>query len=301
MTVATIVMAVATVVLVLVNIFYLVLTWKSLREAREASLRDRESRHLDKIKAEVIEPIVSWIETVVFRAYAGNTRALLTFFGGTANAGPYIEHMIRDPFAGSRLDVGVRTPVFDAPIFDDRLNGTISKFLFDHTKRDHFRNDLMQFEDFLDTVRHVTGQVLQFAMRCADHIGAGGLPIVGFAQENTMPQWSNPLLFAINYVESALSKTDLYVRRVPQTGGPCMLLVNGFTVGKALEEENLLSWADRGRRIADQEWHNSALSRHIEKLKKDASAVLENIEQLRYTEGLGVDCELVSGKRRRHR
>jgi hypothetical protein len=302
-TAATIVMAVATVVLVLVNILYTTLTWKSLEEAREASLRDRESRHLEKIKTDVIEPIILWTRTTISKMSKGMGGGPLRLFSGFAGEPWRIDAAIDDPFLAGRLVIVADANVADTQAtLEDAAFGRISRYLFDHTKRDHFPDVLIQFECFLEDVKLLTAAFVRFAQECAAKIADPAiLPTVKTGQEDSMSEWANTHLLAAECIQSFLCGCEPQISQpatLPEY--PRLLTVNGKSVAKAQTDsrEKLRLWADASVKKVRSQWSDSDLSVRTKKLSDRGSSMLQDIEKLRYTEGLGVDCELVSGPRK---
>jgi hypothetical protein len=143
-----------------------------LTALKEASLREREARHLQEIKDNVIRPIVLWIRQTVFDRFTGKTSDLLTISGGYDGTPRQFSHTVDHPFkARRRLNIPTEPDVpDDLAMWSSTESDRISKVLYNETKQAHFPPELSEFDRLLEDVRQLTGAVISFANESAKDI-----------------------------------------------------------------------------------------------------------------------------------
>jgi hypothetical protein len=293
----------ANLLLVLVTTIYAWLTWRSLRALRESTLRDREARHLDNIKEKVIQPIVSWITLTALDRFTGNQSPELLRVSNGPDGSRAVSHTVDNPFVGrQRLAVSGDPDVVD-PIgsWDSTERGRVSEFLYEHTKRDHFRSELREFARFLENVRKLTGAVVSFANESTEKIAALDVPIARNSDdEKGLPEWINPHLLAAVCIESLLlgrPHPRAEIRDFPAPAGFHLLVdARNTSIAKANHPNTLKLWSDLAFEKVRNRWEDLKFPESVRKLSTDGIAVRQNIGQLMFTQALTVDCELVSGK-----
>lgn len=297
----------ANLLLVLVTGAYVWLTWRNLGALREASLREREARHLDEIKETVIKPIVSWISQTVFERFTGKTPTLLVLSGGYGGIPRQLTHQVDDPFIGRRrLKTPANTDVPD-PLgtWESTEFGRVPKFLYEHSKQDHFPRQLREFDRLLEEVTGLTAALILFANGCAGDIGSREIPLASsIDDENSMPEWINPHLLAAECIHALLHGDEclrIYVQDNQVRDAHSFLLKTGQgqLVAKAPQSDKLERWRDDIFVRVRKRWEERGLAERVTRLLNEAGNVRRNIEELRFTQGLGVDCVLVSGEKRR--
>jgi hypothetical protein len=299
---ANLLMVLANLLLVLVTAGYVWLTWQTLRALQQASLREREARHLQEIKDNVIQPIVKWIRETVFERFTGKFPRLLVVVGGYSGKSWQVSHTVDDPFrARSRLATSVDLDIPDIlATWDSLERGRISKFLYDHTEQEHFPRELREFDRLLEDVRQLTSAFTSLSNECAKGMANLGIPQASCPDdENSMSEWSNPYLLAAECVHSLLlGQRDPGLHRRSFQNSYVLTTADNQSVAKATEPEKLKHWCELGYDQMRARWEGSDLPQRVRDVLKNAESVRRNIEGLLFTHSLGVDCELVSGRKR---
>jgi hypothetical protein len=301
---ANLLMALANLVLVLVTAVNVWLTRQTLKALREASLREREARHLQEIKDNVIQPAVSWIGLTLSQRFTGNTPRLLTLVGGDGGKPWQVSHTVEDPFsARQRLSTSADRHAQDPlATWTSTESDRISRFLYDHTLQEHFPEELQEFDGLLENVRRLTGSLIEFANECSRTAVGTDIPqALRQEDENSMTEWANPHLFVLECIHSLLlGKNDSGIR-VQTFGSFCTLTTTeNRPVAKATEPDKLKLWCQLGYEEMRRRWHGSDLPQRVRNLLERSESVRRKVEHLLFTHSLGVDCELVSGRRHRH-
>jgi hypothetical protein len=298
---ANLLMVVVTIVLVALTGRYVVLTSHTLTALKDASLRDREAHHLREIKEEVIRPIVSWIRSTVVERFTGKTPELLMIWEGNDGKLQHVTHTVDDPFRPGRR---LKTPSDpDVPDLLGTWTGTefdrITAFLYGHSKQAHFPRELSAFDRLLEDVRQLTGAIISFANESAKEITDPDIPQALSSQaQNAMPEWTNPHVLAVECIQAILQGKNgpgFQLTRFP--GFHQLTTTKQRGVGKAAQPEKLQRWSDLSLSRIRKRWEHSDLPERVRNLLKNAASVSQSIEQIRFTQSLGIDCELVSGKR----
>jgi len=299
---ANLLLVITNLLLVIITTVYVWLTWHSLKALREGSLREREALHLQEIKDNVIQPIVSWIRGTVAGRFTGTSPALLGVCGGYDGSRRKFCHTIDDPFtARRRLSVPAD---LDAPdplaSWTSTETGRVSQFLFDHAKEAHFPVELREFDRLLTEVRQLAGTFISVANECANDVATPEIPqAMCSADENSMPEWTNPHLLTTSCIEALLLQENR-PRTMPLRSGVgfhVLTTMRNEPIAKATEAEKLKHWSELGFEKVRRRWEGSNVSGKVATLLKDAETVSEGVAKLLFTHSLGVDCELVSGSK----
>jgi len=204
---ANLLMVFVTMLLVLLTGIYVRLTSRTLKALEQASLREREARHLQEIKDEVIQPIISWIRETVFERFTGKAPELLTTSGGYDGRPRQVCHTIDDPFWARTHLATPSDP--DVPellaTWISTESGRVSMFLYNHSKQAHFPRELSEFDRLFENVKQLTGALISFANESAKEIADPEIPQALLpGDENTMPEWTNPYLLATDCIHTIL-------------------------------------------------------------------------------------------------
>jgi len=301
---ANLLLVFANILLVLLTAVYVWLTSRTLTALQQASLREREARHLQEIKDNVIQPIILWISRTLIERFTGKTPELLTISGGYDGKPRQFSNTLDYPFAARRrLDTPSDANAPDElTTWSSTESDRISIFLYNHTKHAHFPRELSEFDRLLEDVRQLTSALISFANESAKEIADPKIPqALCPGDENSMPEWTNPYLLVADCVHSILlgrkdpgivvgSYPDFYVLATDRNQ----------TVARTKDPDKLKHWCELGREHVRKRWQNDDLPNRVMNLLKTADGVRQNIEQFLFTHSLGVDCELVSGKKSRH-
>lgn len=302
---AALITALATIFLVLVNILYAVLVWTSLGEAQRASLREREARHLQEIKDSVAQPILSWIEGTIGHRFTGGTPEILSAEGGIDAIPRQVSHTVDDPFtARRRLPISTDLQAPDPlATWDSTDIGRISTFLYNHAKRDHFPEELGAFDSFLEEVRFLTADLVSFANECSNRIATPEMPYAArFADENSMSDFGSPWQLVVECIRALMHRETrpyFFEQHVP----PFHTYYGTQTrvIAKGTDLDKIKRWLESGAGEIHKKWDASDLPKRVENLLSSAESVRQNMQHILFTHSLDVDCELVSGKRKRAR
>jgi hypothetical protein len=289
--------------LVLLTAVYVWLTSRTLTALQQASLREREAHHLQQIKDHVIQPIIFWISRTLFERFTGQTPELLVISGGYDGKPRQFSHTVDNPFtARRRLSIPSDPDVPDElTVWSGTESDRISQFLYNETKQAHFQRELAEFDRLLDDVRQLTSALISFANESAKDISDPKIPqALCPADENSMPEWTNPYLLAADCIHSILlGKKDTDIELGAFSGFYVLATARNQSVAKTMHPDTLKHWCEQGREHVRKRWQASDLPDRVRNLLENADSVRRNIEQFLFTQSLGVDCELVSGRKRR--
>lgn len=279
----------ASLLLVVLTAVYVVLNWRTLRALEKASLRDREAEHLQQIKSDVVQPILSWIGLTVTQRFSGKGSPILAVFG------QQLSHTVDDPFVGRQR---LRTP-FDGDAPDELVTWTsldadrISKPLYEHTKRDHFAPELRDFDQFLSEVRQVSGLFVAFANECAERIDKHP------DREGFPSQPGATLQFVAECTWLHLQTGEWPTIIISHAQGPfglALQLSGGSKFYPGAQPIKLERWGNFAVTEIQKRWRDESLGERTGNLLKRAKDVGCKVERLMLTHAIGVDCEFVSGR-----
>jgi hypothetical protein len=292
----------ANLVLVLITTAYAWLTWRSLKAFRESTLRDREARHLEELKANVIQPIVSWITSTVFGRFTGQTPELLAVSGCYGAKQRQFCHTVDDPFsARTHLSTPADSDVPDPlTTWSSTESGRISRFLYEHTRTAHFPAEMREFDNLLVEMRKLTAAFLFFANDAAKALASCEIPVSLCPEdENSMSEWVSPHLLAAACIESLLAgEPTLKVHFQTFPGSQVLCNARNQPIAKVIHQDKVERWRQLGFEEVRTRWESENLPERVRSLLRTAGIVRQNIDELMFTHSLGVDCDLVSGKRR---
>jgi hypothetical protein len=293
-------MVFANLLLVLLTALYVRLTWRTLEALRQASLREREALHLREIKTSVIEPIVSWIQRLS-NMLRGGMPDLLTVSSYPGK--PWqVSYTIDEPFtARSRLAIPSEPDVPDELASWTSLEeGRLSKFLYEHSKQEHFTEKLRAFDRILDDARQLVAALVSFANECAMALTSAEIPqAVCYEDQNSMSEWVDPYLLAVECINSLLANRKELGIDLEALPNSRQLRTRHRAVARATDPDKLKRWQESGFEHVRKRWERSGLPERTKNLLRNADTVRPGIEQLFFTHSLDVECELVSGRKRR--
>jgi hypothetical protein len=289
----------ANLLLVLFTAIYVRLTPRTLEALRETGLRDREAQHLQDIKEIVVKPLISWIARLS-AALKGETPELLTV--STFPGKPWqISWTIDDPFAARRLTL-TREP--DCPdilaSWTSLQENRVAEFLYDHAKQEHFTEKFELVDRLLKDVRKYIATLVSFANQCAIALSSPEIPQArSFDHENSMAEWVDPCLLAVECVQSLLANRKDLILELQDLPDSYQLRTRDRAAAKSTDPDKLKRWQEHGIEYVRKGWEESKLAKKTAALLASADAAQRTIEPLLFTHSLGVDCELVS--REKHR
>jgi vacuolar-type H+-ATPase subunit I/STV1 len=292
----------ANLILVLITTVYVGLTWRTLHALKEASLREREALHLREIKDRVIEPIVSWIAQTVQQRFSGGSPSLLVVSTVTDKS-RVITHTIDDPFfTRRRLKLANDDLSMDAlGTWVSTESGRISKYLFDEAKAAHFKEELSQFDALIEEVRKLTEDLTTLANQSVADLAASKIPQAAtYEAQNVMPEWTSPHDLAVCCMEGLLRGQSRVVVEVHGMGAVHTLVDEKNTgLARAADGEQLRHWAELGFERTRRRWESVQFATKIAELLERSEAVRRTIEELSFTQTLGVECAIIGGRKKR--
>jgi hypothetical protein len=287
--------------LVVITTIYVGLTWRTLKALKEASLHEREALHLREIKDRVVEPIVSWIANTLVPRFSGDSPLILTV-STIAGKSRVVTHTVDDPFsARQRLKLASDDWSVDAlNVWVSTETGRIAPFLFREAKANHFPKELSQFDVLLEEARDVTESLTKLANDCVVDLVTEKMPFAAtYEAQNTMPEWTSPVDLAVVCVASLLQGRSNVAVEFQGTGQPRTLVDSRKTgLARAADEEHVRHWAELGFEKTRRRWETMQLTAKIASLLKCSLSVRQTVEELLFTQALGVDCALVSGPKK---
>jgi len=287
--------------LVVITTIYVGLTWRTLKALKEASLHEREALHLREIKDKVVEPIVSRIADTLVPRFSGGSPLVLTV-STIADKSRVVTHTVDDPFsARQRLKIRGDDRSLDAlNIWVSTETGRIAPFLFREAKANHFPKELSEFDILLEEVRDVTESLTKLANDCVADLVTEKIPRAATYQaQNAMAEWTSPPDLAVVCVENLLQGKSSVAVEFQGTGQPRTLVDSRNTgLARAADEEHVRHWAELGFEKTRRRWETMQLTAKIASLLKHSVSVRQIVEQLLFTQALGVECPLVSGPKK---
>jgi hypothetical protein len=268
---------------VAINTVYVVLTYRMLTYMRRDSLREHRLRHLDDLKAQVIQPLWVWIDSSAIPSLDGRQNLI----NMTSTAIPREGAPLGDlSVSFKRHLVGGCPPPIQA-----------QSALFTHAKEIHFKAEMRAFEDFERRRRGYLVEIVALARQCADSIAAmTQLPRRGSFEGGT------------NFIDSdlfvAASFKDLVGGNIPQITqypGPgndgLITLQHGNGTLAIGEPTEIRRWWEQANVAVKSSWDNSEATAQAHQLLVEANRVKEALISLEHTYDLPRDCEYVGGPR----
>ena len=293
----------ANLLLAVITAAYVWLTGRSVKALRQASFREREARHLQEIKDNVAQPILSWIEGTIGHRFVGGSPEILIVEGASDAIPRQISHTVDDPFTARRRLPTPRELEGPDPLatWESTEVGRISRFLYHHAKRDHFPKELGAFDPFLEEVRHLTADIISFANERSERITSSEIPwATRSADENSMSEVASPWQLTAECIRSFLQgKNDPDIREQHVPPFYSFYGTLNRLIVKSTQREKPERWLKHSSEEIRTRWHDSDLPKRVRRLLSTAEGVRQSMQHILFTHSLDVDCELVSGKKPR--
>jgi len=304
---ANLLVAFVTLLLVVANVVYIFLTWRTLKALERANRKDLELEHLAEIKQTVAEPLLAWLGEVVasLKGRPGFTHGLL--WVGTEplpkrssriDEWPYeYEQKIKpaptlwEP--GATEIVGSGSPaggILGIPIFFD-------------AERRHFPDQLSQFHSFLTEWRAFLSDAVELATDCAKSLqGRIGLPHL--PPQGAPEEFANADQLVASCLRQILAGAPPYFvfRNVP----PGVIAVHDTSnssqpIAQSRQGNVLRSWTEEGSRYVEEQWKERGIAGRVAHLLAHSEDIRNAINYIRLIHFLPGDCQYVSGRGPRRR
>lgn len=145
----------ANLLLAIITAIYVYLTWKTLKALERSNLRDREAQHLTDIKAQVVSPILQWLEVSVMERLKGRGQygdpAMI--MGAVQHGSEASQYALRQPYPANLM-----------------ING-FSPDLYEHAASVHFPQ-LRKYNALRTMMEQLLGAFAEFGNKCYVDIGS---------------------------------------------------------------------------------------------------------------------------------
>lgn len=265
--------------LVLVTVAYVIVTWWTLRALKRTSLREREAKHLEDVKATVAEPLTRQIDELV-RLLQGQRPIISVFETSRPAQNPQLG---ANPFEYSRCIREFRPEAFG-----------LSEILYSDAKRNHFGEQLRHFEEFRDNFRTFAADCASFAAKMATEAAAESRAADGHIAVNA----EMLIIECVSSLMQGLSIPHLDYRQTAPGGRE----VYGFqdrTNYIARGDQGVVDpWLQTSVEAIRQSWHDEGLSARAAELIRMESSARDGVEAIKFTHALSRDCAFIGGMRR---
>jgi hypothetical protein len=141
----------ANLLLAIITAVYVYLTWKTLKALERSSLRDREAKHLADIKAQVVTPILRWLDFGVVEKLRGRGDPLGIMSALGYEPSPHAPRQLYPPYL-------------------QMIEG-FSPDLYEHAMQEHF-TQLHKYKAFREMIEQFFGTLAGFGNKCCAEIQA---------------------------------------------------------------------------------------------------------------------------------
>lgn len=262
---------------------YVWLTWRNLKALQRASLRESEIRHLEDIKANVVRPLISWLDSSATKILRGSFPIIFV-----------TNVTVPRPNAA----IGERTYDYERQLQCQPLDPMVVRGgLYSHSRLTHFPSELAQFEAFVVRARQLLSDLLAFAVSCADEIALSTRLPRRVAADNVPDAADTETLVEICMRDALLGKASPEIEFSSPALG-VLHVGDGYVarpIGKGATEPTK-AWVDNGVARFRDRWNHRGLRERIDGLLEEAAAVHVALERIKFTQALPHDCEYVGGK-----
>jgi hypothetical protein len=252
----------ANLLLAVITAVYVYLTWKTLKALERSSLREREAQHLTDIKAQVVSPILQWLElTVQTLRGLQDPVIIMTALG--------YEPSLQAP-----------RQLYPAVL---RIEG-LSNDLYEHAMHDHFAM-LHKYQAFRALVEQLFGSLAKFGNKCCTDIQklTSLPPFAGDHRQNivncegVVQFW---LRTKIGGIDSDFYVHDDYAgSTIVSTPYSSEVIVRG-------SDKEVCQWLDDSKSLIETSWSAARLRERIQRTLDDADKLRDEIRQIELTYAL---------------
>lgn len=260
----------ANLLLAIITAAYVYLTWKTLKALERSSLREREAQHLADIKAQVVSPIIQWLDFVIVETLRGRHDPLVIM---TA--------MGHDPslHAPRRL----YPPVL-------KIDG-LSHDLFEHAMHDHFET-LEKYRAFREMLEQFFGTFVDFGNKlCAVIQKLTSLAPYDGDNSKNFVQCEAVVQFCLR---AMLSGSEAKFYTTPEQTG--FTIVNTCYSSEVIArgpDAEIQRWLAESKKLIARMWDAARFRETTQRTLEDAERLRDTIRQVELTYALPKACKYV--------
>ena len=263
-----------------ITLAYVILTSKMLRAMRRDSLREHRFRHLDDIKANVVQPLLSWLDSFAIPPLDGSALPIIA------------------------ADTPIPRP--DAPLGDINIHyrrhlepprsvkAGLQVGLFKHAKEHHFRAELSALEEFEGREKELLAEMAAIGRECADAIAT--MTTLQRGSSSSGGTYVDSDFFVAACFKDFLAGIRSQATRVEMMGGNLQLFHShggNFANGP---RDQIEEWWKSAAAAVTNCWKKNDFAVRAKELTAEAHAVGEHIRGLEFTYDLRGDCGYIESQ-----
>lgn len=260
----------ANLLLAIITVAYVYLTWKTLKALERSSLREREAQHLADIKAQVVSPIIQWLEFVIVETLRGRHDPLIIM---TAVGHEPSLHAPRQLYP----------PVLKI--------GGLSHDLYEHAMHDHFET-LNKYRAFREMLEQFFGTFVDFGNKLCGVIQklTSLAPYDGDNSKNFV-QCEAVVQFCLR---AMLGGNEPKFYTIPEhTGFTIVTTCYSSEVIARGPDAEIQRWLAESKKLIAKMWDAARFRETSQRTLEDAERLRDTIRQIELTYGLPKECKYV--------
>ena len=258
--------------LVIVTVVYVVLSWKNLRAFQRSVQIERESKHLDEIKAVVASPILNWINEVEAPLKGVGSRCLVSVQtqDGTDTPSPFQITVTSIPIQG------------------------LSEQLYADAMTKHFPDQLKEYDSFRRIVDQLMNDVALLGRECCEELWKTTRlppPKVNDRSGNFV-DFERLVQGCLRFAVCGL-KPVYYFQDSMVSGSRTARVQNVQEAVATGSEENMKDWLPEAIEFVESRWRQSKMSDRITRTLQDAESLRGRIRDIGFMQLLPGTCKYV--------
>lgn len=265
----------ANLLLAIITAIYVYLTWKTLKALERSNLRDREAQHLADIKAQVVSPILQWLEVSVLERLKARGQ-----YGDPA--------MIMGLHHSSQESQFTQRRLYPANLIIDGL----SPDLYEHAASEHFPQ-LRKYIAFKTMMEQLLGTFAEFGNNCCGDIcQLTSLPTYTGDRSKDLIDCEGIVLFFMR--EKIAGVEPKFYVAAEHTGSAIVTSAYSSEVVARGPEQEILRWLEKSREVIEKRWNDGRIRERIQRTLADAETLRDSIRQVELTYALSRPCKYVA-------
>ncbi|MGH9708298.1 MAG: hypothetical protein ACRD5R_16205 [Candidatus Acidiferrales bacterium] len=259
--------------LVVVTLAYVVLTWRSNRALRESQSRVARSHHLEDIKANVVTPLLNWLEEAISCLSAIGTRYLTDV----------------QPISDSHnISIGYR--LCPRRIQVENLSGE----LLDDASEHHFPEELSQYKAFQQVLENLFDDIYEFSNECCEEIRRFvALPHLTSINRNGKFESIEELVHACLLPILAGVEPFFNLRGASPDAEKAVFIHTYPAAIAADSEENIKRWLPEAIQLIKDQWKAKKFPRRIADMKEDAASLRGAVQSVGFMQEIPGNCKYI--------
>lgn len=253
----------ANLLLMIITAVYAYLTWKTLKALERSSLRDREAKHLADIKAQVVAPILQWLDLSIVEKLRGrhDPVVIMTAIG-------------HEP--------SLRAPRQLYPPNLQMVEG-FSPDLYEHATQDHF-SQLRKYKAFREMVEQLFGTLAEFGNKCcAEMQKSTSLPPYDGDDTKNSVHCEDVVQFCLRTIVGG-NEPRFYTNS--EHGFTTVTTMYSSQAIARGPDEEVRKWLDQSKELIAKSWGDARLRERVQRTLDDAEKLRDTIRQIELTYAL---------------